>query len=241
MRRFFVPAETIAGSEVILSPDLAHRISRVLRIRKGDHVILATGGPREYEVELTSLSNKGAMAIVLAEHDPPQEPRVAVTLYQALIKPNRFDLVLEKGTELGVSRFVPTICARTQGQFDEPSVSRADRWRRIIVEAAEQCGRGKLPEMAEPLQFEAAIADAQGVRLVAYESERGESLGEHVRGLSPSPDTVSLFIGPEGGFADAEIETANAAGAVTLSLGPRPLRAETAAIAACALVLDALG
>jgi 16S rRNA (uracil1498-N3)-methyltransferase len=240
VRRFFVPETAVSGGTATLGADLAHRISRVLRIRKGEHVILVTGGEREYEVELTNLSPKGGAGVVVAEHEPPPEPRVQLVLYQALIKPNRFDLVLEKGTELGVSRFVPTICARTQGQFDEPSASRADRWRRIIVEAAEQCGRGRLPEIAEPVQFETAITAAPGVRLVAYESERGQSFGEHVRSLA-DVDAVSLFIGPEGGFEDDEIEAANSASAVTLSLGPRPLRAETAAIAACALVLDALG
>ena len=108
-------------------------------------------------------------------------------------------------------------------------------------EAAEQCGRGRLPAVDQPLPFEDAVRRARGVKLLPYESERRLGISAYLRALSRRPDTVSLFIGPEGGFEDAEVELARENGAEIVSLGPRILRSETAGIIASALVLEALG
>src|SRR3990170_5028737 len=102
---------------------MAHRLGRVLRLKRGDRVILAEGGPREYEVQLTAVSAHGVTAVVTGEMEAPPEPAVRLVLYQSLIRPNRFDLVLEKGTEIGVSRFVPVVSARSQVRPEEPSLS----------------------------------------------------------------------------------------------------------------------
>lgn len=225
-----------------LGPELAHRLGRVLRLRRGDHVILSEGGAREYEVQLTAISPYAATGVVLREREAPSEPEVQLVLYQSLIRANRFDLVLEKGTEIGVSRFVPVIAARSQVQGNgEPSGARSERWERIVIEAAEQCGRGRPPKIEQPVQLEAAVSGARGVRLLPYEGERKRGLGGYLRGLSRRPDTVSLFIGPEGGFEDGEVELARGRGVETVSLGRRILRSETAAIVAPALALEALG
>jgi len=110
-----------------------------------------------------------------------------------------------------------------------------------VNEAAEQCGRGRLPAVDQPLPFEDAVRRARGVKLLPYESERRLGISAYLRALSRRPDTVSLFIGPEGGFEDAEVELARENGAEIVSLGPRILRSETAGIIASALVLEALG
>jgi 16S rRNA (uracil1498-N3)-methyltransferase len=214
----------------------------VLRLKRGDHVILTEGGPREYEVQLTAVSPHAATAVLLREREAPREPSVEITLYPALIRANRFDLILEKCTEIGVVRFVPVIAARSQVQGNgEPSGTRNDRWQRIVVEAAEQCGRGRLPRVDQPLPFEDAVRGALGTKLLPYEGERTQALGRYVRGLSRRPHAVSLFIGPEGGFEDAEVALARDAGAAIVSLGRRIMRAETAAIVASALTLEAVG
>ena len=242
LRRFFVPKGSLRARNVTLGPDLAHRLGRVLRLRRGDHVVLTEGGPREYEVQLTAISPHAATGVVLREQPAPLEPDVAITLYQSLIRANRFDLVLEKCTEIGVSRFVPITAARSQLQGNgEPSSARSERWERIVIEAAEQCGRGRLPQIEQPLPFEEAVRNARGTKLLPYEGERKQPLGRYLRGLSRRPDTVSLFIGPEGGFEDAEVSFAREAGAVIVSLGPRIMRSETAGIVASALTLEALG
>lgn len=242
LRRFFVPAGSVRARHVTLGPELAHRLGRVLRLRVGDHVVLTEGGAHEYEVQITAVSGNALTANVIAERPPPHEPEVEVVLYQSLIRANRFDLVLEKGTEIGVSRFVPVAAARSIIQGNgEPSSARAERWSRLVTEAAEQCGRGRLPRIEAPMALEDAVRRAQGLKLVPYEEERGLGLTAHLRALRVRPALVSLLIGPEGGFDPAEIALARDNGWTSVSLGPRVMRSETAGIIASALVVDALG
>jgi 16S rRNA (uracil1498-N3)-methyltransferase len=238
MRRFFVPPDTLGGGDIRLTGDLAHRLSRVLRLRSGDRVVLSEGGEMQYEVELTDVSAKAVVAAVVGELPSPEEPMVEVVLHQSLIRPNRFDFALEKGTELGVARFVPVINARSQ--LDEASSGRAERWRRIVVEAAEQCGRGQLPEIDSPVSFADAVANAPGLRVLPYEEERANRLSDYLRAFPGSPETVSLFIGPEGGYTDEEVGLARKSGAEIVTLGRQVLRSETAAVVASAIVLHEL-
>jgi 16S rRNA (uracil1498-N3)-methyltransferase len=214
----------------------------VLRLRRGDHVILTEGGRREYEVQITAISANALTATVVGDRVPPEEPDVHLTLYQSLIRANRFDLVLEKGTEIGVSRFVPLLTARSVVQENgEPVSSRSERWQRIIVEAAEQCGRGRLPSITSPQPLEEALRAASGLKIMAWEAERATALVAQLRGLSERPRNVSLFIGPEGGFEVREIDLARENGCLPVTLGPRVMRSETAGIVAAALVLAGLG
>ena len=237
-RRFFVPAGTLKAHEITLSGSLAHRLARVLRLRRGDRVVLTEGGEREFEVELTDVSANTVTGVVTGERPSPPESAIEVVLYQSLIRPNRFDIALEKGTELGVARFVPVINARSQ--IDEASRGRAERWARLVVEAAEQCGRGRLPAIDPPLPFEEALADAPGLLIVPYEAESANRLADYLRALPETPQTVSLFIGPEGGYSEEEIAFARRSGAALVTLGRQVLRSETAAIVAAAIVLHTL-
>jgi 16S rRNA (uracil1498-N3)-methyltransferase len=241
MRRFFVPEGTLGGSEIALHGDLAHRLARVLRLKRGDHVVLSEGGGVEYEVRLTDVSPKAITAEVVEKRDAPTEPGVEIVLYQSLIRANRFDLVLEKGTEIGVARFVPLIPARGQIQDGEASGNRMDRWRRVVVEAAEQSGRGRPPNIDPPMHFQEAVRSASGLRVLPWEGEGGEPLGAYLRSLSERPESADLFIGPEGGFERAEVDTARDEGVTLVTLGPRILRSETAGIVAATIALEALG
>ena len=237
-RRFFVPAGTLKAGNITLSGDLAHRLARVLRLRRGDRVVLTEGGEREFEVELTDVGANAVTGVVAGDHPSPPEPAIEVVLYQSLIRPNRFDLAIEKGTELGVARFVPVINALSQ--TDEASQGRAERWRRLVVEAAEQCGRGRLPAIDSPLPFGEALAGAPGLLVVPYEAERANRLADYLRALPERPRTVSLFIGPEGGYTDEEIALTRGSGAALVTLGRQVLRSETAAVVAAAIVLHTL-
>ncbi len=240
MRRFFVPAGTLGGREVALPPELARRLARVLRLRRGDRLVLADGGGRDYEVEIDALPPAPATAIVVGERPSPPEPSLELVLHQSLIRPQRFELVLEKGTEVGVSRFVPLLSGRGQVKTEAGS-QRAERWRRIVTEAAEQSGRGRVPTIDPPAPLRDAAGSAPGLRLLPWEEERSQGLRSFLRGLAERPATVSLFIGPEGGFAADEVDLARTAGCVPVSLGPRILRSETAGIVAAALVMHELG
>jgi 16S rRNA (uracil1498-N3)-methyltransferase len=245
VRRFFVPPDVLGGREVALPRELSRRLATVLRLKRGDRVLLADGLGRDYEVELTAVSARSAQAAVVGERTSPPEPALELVLYQSLVRPQRFELVLEKGTELGVSRFVPLVSGRarvkTPGQSGEGGSQRAERWRRIVTEAAEQCGRGRVPVVDPPAAFAEAVRTAPGLRLLPWEGERSRGLRSYLRGLQLIPEAVSLFIGPEGGFAEEEAALAREAGCVAVSLGPRVLRSETAGIVAAALVMHELG
>ncbi len=240
MRRFFVPPQAIAGQEARLGPELGRRMERVLRLRVGDHVLLLDNSGRQYEVELTVLTAKDARGIVLASTEGAGEPSVRLVLYQALIKGQRFDWVLEKGTELGVVGFVPIVSSRAVVRASKESSARLGRWRRVIVEAAEQSDRCRLPEVWAPVPFEEAVASATGLSILLWEGEQEATIGDVLAKEEPV-DAVSLFIGPEGGFPAEEVEFARQQGVCTVSLGQRALRSETAAIVAATLVLHELG
>ena len=240
LRRFFVEPGVATSGEVQITGDLARRLARVLRYRPGDRLVLATGAPREHVVELSAVSWKQVAGAVVGEQDGPEEPSVEVVLYQALIRPNRFDLVLEKGTEIGVAHFVPVLAGRTQVQMDEPGHTRAERWHRLIVEAAEQCGRGRFPEIAQPIPFADALASAPGLKIVPWEDEREQRLADYLRALPERPATVSIFVGPEGGYQNEEVALARDSGAALVTLGRQVMRAETAAVVAAGIVLHEL-
>ncbi len=245
MRRFFVPPGILADREVNLPPELARRLATVLRLNRGDRLVLADGAGRDYEVEITAVSPRAATAAVVAERPSPPEPSLELVLYQSLIRPQRFELVLEKGTELGVSRFVPLLSGRARVKTPGPAVEggsqRMQRWRRIVTEAAEQSGRGRVPAIDPPSLFEDAVRSAPGLLLLPREGERSQGLRSYLRSLADRPLAASLFIGPEGGFAEDEVRLAREAGCVPISLGPRILRSETAGIVAAALVMHELG
>lgn len=244
-RRFFVEPGTLAGHRIEIEGALAHRLARVLRLRAGDEVALFDGGGEEARVRLEDVGEHRVTAAVVARDGSPAEPHVRVRLYQSITKGERFEWLLEKGTEIGVAAFVPLIAARSVVKTAHGG-NRAERWRRIVVEAAEQCGRGAVPAVEPPRPFEEAIAAAPGVVLLPYEAA-GETASNIQAALDREIDAVfalgevSVFIGPEGGFEPAEVERAVAAGAIVVTMGARVLRSETAGLAAATLVLHAAG
>jgi 16S rRNA (uracil1498-N3)-methyltransferase len=236
--RFFAGEGVLAvaspGDEIALGAEAAHRIARVLRLQQGEHIGIIGDGLAFDGI----LRQTGRQARVqLVSQLPPEPPRTFLTLYQALIRPNRFEWLIEKGTELGVNRFVPIMTEHTAVRATEIGSSRLERWRRIAVEATEQCGRMRPPDLAEPTAYLAALNASEGVRFLAWEGLRVETAAPGGREDKQSAGHVSLFIGPEGGWSAAEVEAARAAGVTLLSLGPTTLRAETAAIVAAARLL----
>jgi 16S rRNA (uracil1498-N3)-methyltransferase len=244
-RRFYVEAPALADDRIEIAGALAQRLANVLRLREGDEFELFDGSGDEVRARIETISSRRVLAAVVERHEGPAEPHVKVHLYQSITKGERFEWLLEKGTEIGVARFVPLIAARavvkTQGEG-----ARMDRWRRIVVEAAEQCGRGAVPAVEAPQRFDEALAAATGLLLLPYE-EAGESAPNIHAVLNREIDAlyalgeVSIFIGPEGGFELAEVERAEVAGASTVTLGERVLRSETAGLVAATLVLHAAG
>jgi 16S rRNA (uracil1498-N3)-methyltransferase len=233
-----------SGRQIALTGPQAHQMSRVLRLKVGDRAVLLDGAGREYVVRLDEVrSSTVTVTVEIVQRSRP-EPGLILTLYQALVPRDRFETVLQKGTEIGVSRFVPVWCERSiVPGGDKIDGGRLERWRRIVTEAAEQCERGIVPEVVPPLRFSDALAAAvnDGPLMVAWEREHERSLSTGLRAVLDGARSLGLMIGPEGGFSKLEIEQAREAGAVTVSLGPRILRTETAGPILAALALYQAG
>jgi len=227
LHRFFVHPDVFSGDEVRLEGDLAHRLSRVLRLEAGAAVVLLDGSGLEYETRLDVVGPQRVTGTVLGQRPGQPEPRVRLVLYQSLVKGERFDWVLEKGTELGVAAFVPLLSRRNVVRAAPERPGRPERWRRVVREAAEQCGHSVLPEILPAEGLQEALSKAADLRLLPWEGEERP--------------TVAVLIGPEGGFDAEEVALAREAGAQVVSLGRRILRSETAGIVAAAAVLYELG
>jgi 16S rRNA (uracil1498-N3)-methyltransferase len=246
--RFFVDPSLLGGERVALSGGQAHQISRVLRLKPGDRVVLVDGAGQEYTVVLDEVRSSAVTGAVEEVRPSRPEPRLTLTLYQALVPRDRFETVLQKGTEVGISRFVPVWCERSIVPGGEKiDAGRMERWRRIVTEAAEQCERGIVPEIGAAVRFPEALTQAaqDGPTLVAREREAARPLRSTLEAVSAGGldgrSRLSLFVGPEGGFSPAEIELARQQGAHTVSLGPRILRTETAGPILAALALYEAG
>jgi 16S rRNA (uracil1498-N3)-methyltransferase len=241
--RFIVESAILTEGEVFLEGEFARQIARVLRLRPGERIVVLDGSGAEAEVELRVVTPTLVTGPIQAIRPSPAEPRVAITLYQALLQREKMEVVLQKGTEVGISRFVPVVSQRSLiGRGDGVDERRLERWRRIVREAAEQSRRGRAPEVRGPVSLEEALAEAASVGpvVVAWENERERSLRAALRSI-PSGAALSLFVGPEGGFVEDEIAFAERSGALTVSLGPRILRTETAGPVLAALVLYEFG
>lgn len=245
MHRFFVSPDCITGDVVTLDGDVARQLAHVLRARAGDHVVVLDGTGWEYDVALRHVDPKQATGAVTGRLRSRGEPALSVTLYQALLKGDRFETVLQKGTELGVAAFVPVLCARSVPRDKEERWARTryPRWQRIIKEAAEQSRRGRLPTLESLLDFSAACDACDTPAVIPWEQETTTAL-KGVLGrwkAEGSVTRISVFVGPEGGFTVDEIEHARDHGVTPASLGRRILRAETASIATVAAVMYELG
>lgn len=246
LHRFFLPNQTIHIDQPINLELIAHQLQVVLRLQPGAQVILLDKGGRAFLTELTALARKVATGQVLAQLPDPPEPTVHVTLYQASLKADKFEWVLQKGTELGVARFVPVISQRSIVRPETALLKKYERWQTILREAAEQCGRGRVPMLDAPQLWPAAIQQAQGCRLLPWEVPTHSSvtvqtaLAASTAGPDDKRQPISLIVGPEGGITVEEATTAQAAGWQAVSLGPRILRAETAALTSIVLVMEHL-
>ena len=245
--RFFVERGGDVGDEVELGGPTAHQIARVLRLRVGERIVLLDGTGAERVVELQIVTPSRVIGVVRGTRDARGEPQLEITLYQGLVQRERLELVLQKGTEVGVSAFVPVICERSPARRgEEVDDRRLERWRRIVQEAAEQSRRGRVPTVRRPVRLAEALAEAAaaGPVLVAWEEEEARSVRQGMRALLGERDVsrrLALFIGPVGGLARHEVATAISLGATIVSLGPRILRTETAGPVLAALALYEAG
>lgn len=215
----------------MLSGDQAHRLAAVVRLREGDELRLFCGDGREWSATVAAAGKSQVhVRVVAVTRQEPLSP-LALEAWCPLVRPARFEWAIEKCTEAGADVIRPLLSSRSAR--GEGSAAKQERWGRIAIEAAEQCGRLHVPVIEAPATLDALLARHHGAILAgAFE---GRPWPEAVRLLPPS-GRLAIAIGPEGGFEPAELDRLRAAGAILARFGPNTLRAETAAVAACILV-----
>lgn len=232
--RLFVPGPLAEGAEVALDGQQAHYLAKVMRVAAGDAVVLCDDRTGEWTARVAAVSKRDVVLVAEARTRPREEVP-DFTLCAALLKKPHFDLALEKATELGVRRIQPLVTRRCVADRLNPERARA-----IVTEAAEQCARTALPELAEAVKLDALLRDWPADRVLFFADETGGEPAASAFAAQAGP--AALLIGPEGGFDDAERAAVRALPqARPISLGPRILRGETAAIAATALWMGVAG
>lgn len=235
MPRFFIdPAAVFWDGDkqyVRITGDDAHHITHVLRTRMGEHLVACASDGVVYEGEMTAAGAE-VLLRVTQTGTVDTEPPYRAAVYQALVKGDKMETVIQKAVELGAAVIVPVATSRAVVKLDEKDAKKkVERWQKIAQEAAKQCGRGIIPTVAMPMSFREAVkqAAADALPLFCYEGEGTVPLPTLYR-QREDPATVSLFVGPEGGFSDEEAAFAKACGMQMCGLGRRILRTETAAL-----------
>ena len=246
--RFFVDPQQIMGDSVAISGEEFTHLARVLRLRPGSSITVCDGLGQEYQAILQEILPKMALARIVEPVSSYAEPRVKITLVQGLPKADKMDLIIQKGTELGICEFLPVLTERTVVRLSGVKAERrVERWQRIAKEAAKQSRRTVVPKVHFPVPWGECLSKysdkSQGrLGLFPWEAVSGRSIKDVLsvnQGWKQAGDSLEiwLFIGPEGGWSETEAGQAGALGIVALSLGPRILRTETAGIVAASVIL----
>ncbi len=241
MQRFYVPPENNKQDKVIFTPEQAKYITKVLRMREGTEIAVTDGLGRAYLCRLLSFSIRGGEGQIVSPLEESREPKRRVVLYQALSKGDKMDQVVQKSVELGVAEIAPMLSHRCVVKLEkEKGQERRQRWQKIAVSALEQSGRSMLTRVHLPVAFSQAVQDtlpSEGtLTLIPWEEETSTSL-RCVLEKNPDPEVVRVFIGPEGGFTQEEVDNSRSKGAIPVTLGPRILRTETSGPTVIALIL----
>lgn len=244
MPRFFINSKDIFDDNINVTGEDYNHIKKVLRLKCGEIITLSDGEGLEYVAEIVEFGDGFVHTKVIESFKNTTEPPVKVTLYQGLPKSDKMDFIIQKSVELGISKIVPVLTERTVVRLDseKDALKKCERWNRISLEAAKQCNRGIIPKIEIPISFKEAIKQTEdkALSLIPYEKEAKNSLKRVLERVDSISD-ISVFIGPEGGFTEQEIEEAVSSGLSSVTLGPRILRTETAGIAVLSILMYELG
>ena len=243
MHKFFTESHNITGTKGTIVGDDVKHIYKVLRLSEGEEVVLNNCEGIEYLGKIESISKSEVVVDIIKELDINNESQIKIHLYQGLPKGQKMDLIVQKGTELGIFEFIPTITSRVdvklKGEF-----KKLDRLNRIALEASKQSKRSIIPKVREVINFEDALKELKEMDLVVVPYENAENFGikSLMRKLNEEKadldgiKNVGIVIGPEGGFEEEEIEELKSNGSYIVTLGKRILRTETAGFTATALL-----
>ncbi|HEX7556677.1 MAG TPA: RsmE family RNA methyltransferase [Leptolinea sp.] len=241
--RFFLPPEIFNLPEIVFPATITRQINSVLRLKRGQAVTILDNLGNCRPVVLDEVENHHVTGTAGDIQNAPGEPIIKLMLYPALTQREKFEWILQKGCELGVSEFHPLLTSRTLAQEIHGWEEKQSRWQKILQEASEQCGRGLIPKILLPHRFELAVNELRTTPgFILHEKEQNIGLTTTLSTLLSSGEkSLAILVGPEGGFSEEEVEMAEDAGLQTVSLGARVLRMETAAVAACAICMAAAG
>ncbi|MFC1577242.1 16S rRNA (uracil(1498)-N(3))-methyltransferase [Candidatus Omnitrophota bacterium] len=232
MSRFYVPKDSVRGREIHILGSEAHHIFDVLRLKENDPVCAFDGTGKEYLGTIKTASKRSVIIGISATEEARQEDHAEFVLVQAVPKKDRMDNIVEKATELGVRSIIPALTERTVVRLEGDRLKkRHQRWVRIAEQASQQCGRVKVPAIEKPISFRGAlgIVKEMDLKLIACLEKDTKNIKDALAGFQGKG--IALFIGPEGDFTGEEVSAAKAEGAVSVSLGPRVLKSDTAGIA----------
>ena len=238
INRFYLDKIIFDQDGILKLPDsISRQLIHVLRCKVNDQAVIFDGSGFDYKVKIVNITNKICSVKFLEKISLDTDNKIKITIFISLIKQNRFEVALQKCTELGVFAFVPFYSSRSIFQLDKTSSSVGDnkisRWKSIIQEASEQCGRPDIPRFFDPVSYEIACKKSQDCfSIILWENEEKIKLKSVLQNLKVSDHSINIFVGPEGGFSSDEIKLANSIGIKSASLGDLVLRSETAAISA---------
>lgn len=241
MHKFFVEPSAIDEDIIKICGDDAHHISKVLRLKEDDEIIICDKNGQDYYCSIKSIAKDEVICWVLKKEVSATEPNISITLYQGVPKGDKLETVIQKCVELGCVRIVPVAMKRSVAVIKDKE-KKQTRMQRIAYEAAKQCGRAKIPEVSQVLSFKEAINDAADceLRILPYESETVNGLKTCLQN-NKNAKNIAVFIGPEGGFSEEEIILAKENDFKIVTLGPRILRTETAPLACISAIMYEMG
>ena len=243
MRRFFLDREKIQSDRPTLTgPDVKH-IRTVLRLKPGDEIFLFDGKGLEYRARITASTPKAIALSVLERFPSISESPVEITIGQALLKAGKMDRIVRQVTELGIYALIPLLAERSVPRPEpERWAEKEQRWEAIAQESLKQCGRSQIPRLGPPVALKEMVgtSDAYDLRIIFHHGNSGLKCPPYPRDARDVRKVLAL-IGPEGGFTPAEVKLALKCGFVCVSLGPRILKADTAAVAACTILQYTFG
>jgi 16S rRNA (uracil1498-N3)-methyltransferase len=237
LTRVFVDAPLAPGALLALPDGPAQHLARVLRAKAGDALVVFNGQGGEFTAEIESLQRNGVTVRVGVHATVERESPLETTLLQGIARGEKMDQILQKATELGVTRMVPVLTARSNVRLDADAAARKQRhWQGVVVAACEQCGRNRVPTVLAPVNLAAALTQVASSQRLLLAPDAGARPLRALLKQAPAqaPQSIALLVGPEGGLDPVEIALAAQAGFAACRLGPRVLRTESAALAALA-------
>ena len=241
MHKFFVDTSCIEKDIITIQGDDAHHIFRVLRLKEDDEIVVCDKNGTDYYCAIKSLSSDTVVAWILKKEISASEAPINIVLYQGVPKGDKLETVIQKCVELGAVKIVPVAMKRSVAIIKDAK-KKQERMQKIANEAAKQCGRARLVEISQVMNFKEAIKDCEtaDLKLLPYEAETEGKLRACLK-ENKNAKNIAVFIGPEGGFDEGEVALARESGFTTVTLGPRIMRTETAPIACISAIMYELG